>query len=150
MKPVLQALVLAERVYETKTGQMVIAGTFRGVRFSKRPLVKEMDTPEGGRCQLIAGGQDGGSPHAYVSLTDICDGTEVVFQFVNLTKNEILLSMTAAIHGVDRLGIVELNLPLPKLPIAEEGIYAFEVVCEGEILGSHRVVAEQIHHEEGE
>ena len=37
-----------------------------------------------------------------------------------------------------------LSLLLPALPIQEEGVYAFEVVCEGEILGTYRITAEEI------
>ena len=41
----------------------------------------------------------------------------------------------------DRLATVEIILPLPAFGQfkLEPGMYAFEVVCEGEVIGSHRL-----------
>ena len=86
----------------------------------------------------------GGSPYAYVSLTDVCENTLLQVQFVNLTKNAVLFSKEVTVNCPDRLATVELVLPLPPLPVHEPGIYAFEVVCEGDILGSCRIKAEEL------
>ncbi len=141
MKPVLQALVLAEHVYQDVSGKKVIAGTFNRVRFTKKPLSQHVKTPEGGTGVIIPGGMQGGSPYAYLSLTDVCDQTELTLQFVNLTSNKTLLGKKVVVNVSDRLATVELVLPLPALPIDEPGTYAFEVVCEGDILGSYRIAA---------
>ena len=90
------------------------------------------------------GGMSIGSPYAYVSLTDVCDGTKVQIQFLNLSKNVALFGNEVTLTNVDRLSNVELVLPLPPLPISEAGVYALQVVCEGEILGSWRIVAEDL------
>lgn len=144
MKPVLQALVLAERVYQDITGKKVIAGTFGGVKFSRKPPIVEIVGPDGQKQQAIMGGMMVGSPAAYVSLTDVCDGTTIEIQFLNLTKNLVLFGTAITIPHVDRLSNVELVLPLPVLPITEAGIYALEVLCEGGILGACGVVAEDL------
>ena len=145
MKPVLQALVLAEKVYEDKTGKKIIAGTFDAV-FYKRiaDLVQERELPSGKTQRLVPGGLHGGSPWAYISVTDALDGTELTLQFVNLTRNIVLLETKIVIQSQDRLNAVEIIAPLPPLPISEDGTYAFEVVCEGQILGSHRIIAKEL------
>ena len=145
MKPVLQALVLAERVYEDKSGKKIIAGTFNLVRFTRRlSPVQEHELPDGTKETVVVGGIHGGSPYAYISLTDVCDNTEIHLQFVNLTKNQVLFGKKIVIPCNNRLGTVEIVAPLPPLPVNEPGTYAFEVVYDGEILGSHRILAEEL------
>lgn len=144
MKPILQALVLADRVYEDKTGKKIIVGTFSGFKFSKKPPIAEIVRPDGKKQLVIAGGMAMGSPSAYISLTDVCDGTKLQIQFVNLSKNYVLFGNQIQLTNVDRLANVELVLPLPTLPIRESGTYAIEVLCEGEVLGSWRLMAEDM------
>jgi hypothetical protein len=144
VKPVLQALVLAERVYEDRSGKKIIAGTFNRVKFSTRPLVREIENPDGTKRTIVPGGMHGGSPYAYMSLTDVCDGTTLHLHFVNLTKNEVLFANAVCISNSDRLATIELVVALPPLPIKTEGTYAFEVVCDEEILGSCRIQAEEL------
>lgn len=145
MKPVLQALVLAERVYQDVTGKKIICGTFNRVCFKQAAeLVQEKKSPGGEKKLVVLGGMHAGSPYAYISMTDVVDGTQLTLQFVHLTKNVVLLERVIAVKCEDRLKTVELIVPLPPLPVAEEGVYAFEIVCEGEILGSHRIVGEEL------
>jgi hypothetical protein len=144
LKPVLQALVLAERVYQVDDGKKIIAGTFDTVYFTKSPVVKEVNGPGGTKQKLLPGGMHGGSPYAYLSLTDVCDQTKLVLHFVNLTKNKVLFGKEIEIPSTDRLRTVEIVLALPLLPISEAGTYAFQVLCEGEILGSHRLTAQEL------
>ncbi len=142
MKPVLQALVLAEKVYEDKTGKKIIAGTFDTVCLRARAdVIQEVESPNGETKQLVQGGVRGGSPSAYISITDVLDETELTLQFVDLTRNVVLLETRLVIKCKDRLGTIEIVTPLPPLPISKGGTYALEVVCEGQILGSHRIIA---------
>lgn len=144
MRPVLQALVLAEHVYQDVTGKMIIAGTFNTVVFSRQKLSRCVKSEKGEQYLLVPGGMHSGSPYAYVSLTDVCDGTELKFQFVNLSKNYVILEKSIVLNPGNRLDTVEFSLPLPRLDIDEEGLYSFEVLCEGEILGAHRIKAREI------
>lgn len=138
MKPVLQALVLAERVYEVVGGQKVIAGTFNGVKLRRR--VPEQPVPgEGGKAVLVGGAM--GSPWAYISLTDVCNNTELQLQFVSLSRNVVLFETKLIVQCDNRLATVEVIVALPLLQLPEPGTYSFEVVCEGEVIGSHRVIA---------
>jgi hypothetical protein len=144
VKPVLQALVLAEHVYQDVTGKKVIAGTFNRVRFTRKPLIREVEQPDGTKTTVVPGGMHGGSPYAYISLIDVCKGTKLLLQFVNLTKNAVVFGTELTVDCDDRLQTIEIVIPLPPLPIQESGVYAFEVVCEGEILGSYRITAEEL------
>ena len=140
VKPVLQALVVADRIYEDKAGKKIIVGTFNSWMFSRKPTVEHVEHPNGTKGQIIFGGMQAGSPSAYLSLTDVCDGTKLLLRFVNLTKNIVIFSTEGAVQNVNRLEMVELVFPLPVLPIGEAGTYALEVLCEGDILGSWRIV----------
>jgi hypothetical protein len=145
VKPVLQALVVADRVYQdASSGKKVIAGTFSGFKFSKRPPVAEIVRPDGQKQRVVAGCMSAGSPYVYISLTDVCDNTTIQIQFLSLSKNIVMFGNAVTIEKVDRLSNTELVLPLPTLPISEAGVYALQVICEGEILGSWRIVAEDL------
>jgi hypothetical protein len=144
VKPVLQALVLADRVYQDVSGKKIIAGTFSRYNFSKKPPISELVNPDGTKKKVLAGGMSIGSPYAYLSLTDLCEGTKLQIQFLNLSKNLVLFGNELTIDKVDRLRNVEIVLPLPVLPIMESGTYALEGLCEGEVLGSWRILAENI------
>ena len=143
MKPVLQALVLAEKVWEIDGGRKIIAGTFNRVFITQRPPDQEIETPDGGKRRLVPAGVDPGAPWAYINLTDVWDNTTIELQFVSLTRNRVVFSTSAIVKCNDRLATVEIAIPLPRLDIPEEGVYAFEVVCEGEVIGSHRITAKR-------
>jgi hypothetical protein len=142
MKPVLQALILAERIYEDKSsGKKVICGTFNRVTmFQIEREVHEAD--DGTKHTIVPGGTDFGCPAAYVSLTDVVEGTELVLQFFNQTKNESVLHTGVRITGADRLATIEIVVPLPTVSsfIKEPGTYSLDVLWKGELLGSHRVL----------
>lgn len=145
MRPILQALVLADHVYTDRvTGKNIIAGTFHGVLFSRKKPIKEVELPDRSKHALMLGGVQSGSPYLYMSLTDVCEGTKLQLQFVNLTKNAVLLGTEIRVDSKDRLQTIEVVLPLPALPIQEPGSYSLEVLCEGEILGSHRLKVEEV------
>jgi len=127
VKPVLQSLVLAERIYRDVGGQYVIAGTFN-------------EREDGRKVRLVEGGGSG-APWVYIGITDVCDGTKLNLQFVSLDKNKILFETNVTITNVQRLQLVEIAIPLPHFQLEEPGTYAFEIVCDGEIVGSHRLVA---------
>jgi len=144
VKPVLQALVLAEHVYEDKSGKKIIAGTFNGINFRRTQPIREVEQPDGIKTQLIEGGAHGGSPYAYISLTDVLDNTSLELQFISLKRNKVVFRTGLIVRCPDRLATVELVVPLPPLIVPETGTYAFEIMCEGEVIGSHRIVANEI------
>jgi hypothetical protein len=145
----LQALVVADHVYQDQqTGKKVICGTFNTFRFSRKLPVNELQAPDGTKQTVIAGGGQSGSPYAYVNLTDVCDGTKLRLQFVNLNKNVVLFGTELTIGNTNRLATIELVFPLPRLPIQEAGAYALELLCDGDLVGSYRITAENMDEKE--
>lgn len=141
MKPVLQALVLAERIYEDKSGKKVICGTFNGL-FIGKIAIPEKELSDGSKMRVLPGGTDMGSPAAYISVTDVVDGTELVLQFVNQSTNKVVFRAGVKLEVKDRLETVEIVAPLPPMSaiINKPGVYSFDVLCDAEILGSHRLI----------
>ncbi len=145
MTPVLQALIVAEHVYTDVSGKKIIAGTFNSIHFSRNTdLIEERETEEGQAQHFVRDGTVAGSPYAYISITDVTNGTELTLQFVSLSKNAVIFETKLLIECDDRLQTIEIVAPLPPLIVSEAGIYAFEIVCEGVIIGSHRIVALEI------
>src|SRR5437867_1986037 len=114
MKPVLQALVLADRIYTDRSGKKIIAGTFDCVIIGTlKP--REVQLPDGTKLPMLPGGTDAGCPSLYISLTDVVNGTGITVQFVNAAKNESLIHLDFSIKSESRLETHEIVLPLPKL-----------------------------------
>jgi hypothetical protein len=144
-KPVLQALVVADHVYtDNPSGKKIIAGTFSGFQFGKLPPLPEKKLADGTTQKALVGGVQPSSPYAYISLTDVCDGTKLLLQFVNLTKNVVLFETGLTVNCNDRLKTIEIIAPLPFLPMREAGLYALELVWEGEIIGSWRIASREV------
>ncbi|NQU20084.1 MAG: hypothetical protein HQ567_02295 [Candidatus Nealsonbacteria bacterium] len=143
MKPVLQALLLADSVYQdAATGKHIIVGTFNRVTFKKdgaKPVAIEVNGEE---KTLIPGGNRAICPCAYISLTDIRGKAQCVLRYVNLEQNTVLLQIQFAIECPDPLQTVEVALPMPMLPPIA-GVHALELLCDDEPLGSHRITVEE-------
>lgn len=149
VKPVLQALVLADHVYTDKSGKMIIAGTFNRIIRKTFTVPEVPPTPDptmGKPRRLVLGGTDLGCPWFYLSLTDVIDGTQLLLQFVHHGKNEVLFDTAIGIRNQDRLATIEIARQLPPLApyVQEPGEYSFDVVSEGDILGSHRLIVEVV------
>src|ERR1700730_12087286 len=139
--PVLQALVVADRVYEDKgTGKKIIAGTFSRLLF-KRPQQVEPGKP----LTVPPSAAQAGPPSAYTSLTDIHGAANLIVRYVRLDGQDgppIFQTDTIAVRCEDRLATVELAIPLLPLPIVK-GVFALEVLCAGQLLGSHKIVVDE-------
>ena len=141
MKPLLQALVLAERIYEDRSGKKIIAGTFHQINIGQMPIM-QIKAPDGTMRSGVPGGTDPGCPSLYISLTDVVDGTEITLQFVNVSQSTTVFQSGFKIHSSDRLATIEIIAPLPPMSMLgqEQGDFSFDVLWNGEILGSHRVL----------
>jgi hypothetical protein len=152
-KPILQALVLADHVYQDRiTGKMIIAGTFTRV-VSVRP-----SQPADFKGPLAASGVEGadkqldrisaenvgtvGSPYAYMCLTGIHTSAELEMRYVDLRTYKPLFRAALTVQCDNPLRAVELGIRLPMpLPMPHNGEYSLELLCEEEMLGSWRVSA---------
>ncbi len=146
MKPVLQALLLADHVYQdAATGKKVIAGTFNQLRFFKkqRPGSPE-DVESAGAQQQVFGGVHSGSPYVYISLTDIRGSVSCVLRYVDLEDNKALLETEFSITCGDPLETREIIVPMPPLPAGKAGIHALELLCDDAPVGSLRITVVEI------
>ncbi len=126
--PVLQSIVLCDCVYaDARTGKKVLAGTFNTLWAQEFPSVF------------------GRSTFVYLCLTEVHDEAIVNLRYVDLAKNEPLLSLEGlSVTAGSPLDSVELAVETPPLPMPKPGAYAFEVDCGGAPLGAIRLQAQQI------
>jgi hypothetical protein len=145
VKPVLQALLLADHVYEDKnTGKKVIAGIFNRLWFARSETAPREIEQEGVKRQIVPGAMRAGSPYAYLSLTEIRGTLPCVLRYVALEDDKPLFQCAFDIRCDDPLGTVEVVVPLPPLPTEQTGVYALELVCDNEPVGCVRVVVQEL------
>jgi hypothetical protein len=158
-KPVLQALLIADKVYQDLSGKKIIAGTFNRLIGLQRPQPTQADgADETGEVGAHTGATSpddaprrrpmspaevlkAGSPSVYISLTDVVGKVRFTLRYVDLRDNSALLEVSFDLEGKDRLATNEVVLPVPPLPIPHEGVFALELLCADELLGSHRITA---------
>ena len=146
MKPVLQALLVADRVYEDKaTGKKVVAGIFRQLHFKKPEDLKAELEKKGLPGNVVLGGLDAGSPWVYASLTDVRGTQPLGLRYVSLDEDKVVFETQLTVSCGDPLATLEIVAPLPKLPTARAGTYALELVWNDEPLGAFRIIVKEFH-----
>lgn len=100
-------------------------------------------SPPAAKSQPIQSLMQAGSPFAYFSVTELVGRKTFEVRYVDLHDNRVLFQAEVPIECDDPLKTIEVSLPLPRLPLValQERSYALEVLCEGTLLGSHRVLA---------
>jgi hypothetical protein len=169
--PILQSLLLADHVYRDQmTGKHIICGVFSTIYFTPNqpgtPAAGTQPGVSGGggtgedqgdgsggggtrridqpaKPQSLQSMMQAGSPYVYFSVTELTERKIFQVRYVDLHENRVLFQAEVGIECEDPLKTIEVTLPLPRLPLValEERSYAVEVVCEGTLLGSHRVLA---------
>lgn len=146
VKPVLQALLVADHIYEDKsTNKKVICGTFTTLSARRSPAT---DGEEGGQKTQhsetsVSGYQRTGSPWAYVCLTSCMGHYECVLRYVCLGDDVPVFEGKVQFEAKDKLQVVEIVVPLPPLNFRKFGAHALELLWEGEMLGSWRINVEE-------
>ena len=123
-KPVLQALLLADQVYQDqRTGKKVIAGTFNKLWSPRFPA------------------QLGRTTFAFICITDIRGRATLRLQYRDLSDNSVLMQLNegAVVEAASPNDSIELIVAVPGFPMPRPGVYSFDVVHEVEILGSLRI-----------
>lgn len=140
MKPKLQALLLADRIYQDKlTGKFIVAGIFNRLFFSRVALKKEATSEEGEKFVKVPGGLNSGSPYCYISIIDLQGEATFQLRYVDLGDETVLFYTNLTVRSTDRLTTVEVAVPLPNLPHPHEGVYSLELVHDNDPLGCFRV-----------
>lgn len=146
-RPILQALLLADHVYQDLTTKKhVICGVFGKLLFRSRSAIAQKNTDETERKEApeqvsIQRLMTAGSPFAYLNLTEVQGTKEFELRFVDLSDNSVLFGGKFGVQSQDPLQNIELTVPLPPLPTPHEGAFALELLCDNELLGSLRVLA---------
>jgi hypothetical protein len=136
VKPVLQAMVLADRVYrDADTGKFLIIGTFGKVMVKlSRP-----EPPDGG-VTVVTSEQvaDAGTPSLYLAMTDIHGTVDLTLRFVHLVTHEAYFEGGVQLRADDPLKLCEAALGLPRLT-AEPGRYSLDLLWNEELIGQWRI-----------
>lgn len=140
MKPILQALVVADYVYQDRlTGKMVVAGIFHNIQFFSKDAVQKEAQVRGG-MPVMQTGYATGSPFAYVSLTELRGEYKFNLRYVDLSNESVIFQIGFDVTCQDPLESVEGRIPLPMLPSDKAGTFALELLWnEHEPLGLFRI-----------
>lgn len=84
-----------------------------------------------------------GSPHAYLSVTDVHGEVKLALRYVQLDGNQVMFQTERTLKCDDPLATVEVVVPLPPLPLIS-GVFALEVLCDDELLGAHRIIVDEM------
>ena len=123
IKPVLQALLLADHVYvDHATGKRIIVGVFDFLKTPEFPTQFQRTT------------------FAYCAFTGIRGKIDVIFRYVDLESNEVLMeTIPIEVRAEDPITTSDLVTEIPPLPMPHPGVYALEVHSCDELIGSLRV-----------
>lgn len=140
MKPVLQALVVADRVYrDGQTGKSIIVGTFSQIVTGVPSVTKQTDD-KGQESHFFHGGMQPGSPWAYICLTEVRGRLPLQIRLVDYQTHEAILAFGFEVECDNPLISLEYAIPLPMLPISNPGVYGIEVSCDdGIALGTWKI-----------
>ena len=141
MKPILQALLVADHVYQDKaTGKKIVAGIFHNLYYHKTPPSStEGDKQEPNTVRVTAGGHRAGSPFCYISLTEVRGEQEFELRYVDLNDDKPLIQTTFRVNSPSPIDTIEAIIPLPALPVGKAGTFALELLWCNEHLGAHRI-----------
>jgi hypothetical protein len=142
-KPILQAMVLADHVYQDRlTGKHIISGTFTGILFATATvaLTGEGDDQRQVISQPIT---KAGSPYLYLALAEVHGELPLGLKFVDLSDSSVLFEAEVVVTAADPVAVAEYILPMPPLPTNKVGNYSLDLLHDGEILGSWRITVKK-------
>lgn len=144
VKPVLQAMVLADHVYQDRlTGKHIIAGTFTKIIFRKPRDGKITDGKVAGETVPVWQASQMGSSLLYLAFTSVHNTPELHLRFVDLSDASVLLELKFNLQAEDPVAVVELSIPMPRLPIErKKACYSLDLLWQNEQLGAWRIDAD--------
>lgn len=139
-KPVLQAMVLADHVYQDRmTGKFIIAGTFSAIIRQNPPNLQTDSAGEILHPIPIGAMASAGSPYLYLALVEVIGQVPLILKFIDLADASLLFEANIIVGSTDPLLVAEYVIPMPQLPIAKSGNFSLDLLHDNEILGSWRV-----------
>jgi len=142
-RPILQALVIADHVYQDVTsGKMIVCGIFHNIHHAPSESAPD---PDSKKNNLFASqnGYTVGSPFAYISLTDLCGMHSFNLRYVNLATEKVYFDFRLDIECKDPLQHIDVRVALPPLPM-DIGVYALELLWKAnEPLGAFRICVQE-------
>jgi hypothetical protein len=145
VKPILQSLLLADKVYEDKaTGKKIIAGIFNKLLLAQDPPPPTGNGAGEHRTPAMPVGIHAGSPSLYISLVDCKGKLPLSLRFVDLADNKVLMHAELSVECSDPLATVEIVIPMPPLDTPRPGVYALELLYDDGPLGSLRITADKV------
>lgn len=140
MKPILQALVLADHVYQDKSsGKIIVAGIFSNLSIARKAHSPEANLNEGPRVIDASEFIRAGSPSCYINLASIRGTLPLELRYVDLADNSLVMTIGFTVVNDDPLRNVEIIVPVPPLPTPHVGAYVLELLSNDELIGSHRI-----------
>jgi hypothetical protein len=149
LKPIVQALLVADHVYTDKaTNKKIVAGIFHRLWFRKPgdvprpPDDPALGTQPGeakGTISVPPGGYNAGSPFCYISLTEVHGKQPFELRYIDLSSDQVIFGTKFGIECNDPLQTIEMVLPLPPLPAVKAATYTLELFWNDEALGAHRI-----------
>jgi hypothetical protein len=150
VKPILQALLVADHVYEDKrTSKKVVVGIFSSLLMVKNATEEHRGGDSGPDAAVeqkkkpLSSIEQAGSPYVYVNLTDLKGTAELKLRYVSLESHQAIFETSAfQVSASSPLENVEVVMPLPMLPRLP-GVYALELLAGEEPLGSYRITVQE-------
>ncbi len=146
MKPILQALLVADHVYTDKdSGKKIIAGVLREIH---SVLKEDQPRPEGAEdletnknlaTRAMIPHTAIGSPYVFISITEVTGQQEFELRFVDLKDDSVIYTLCIKMKCDDPLRVNEVLIPLPQWNVKRFGAHAFELLWKDEPLGMYRV-----------
>jgi hypothetical protein len=123
VNPTLQAIWLAEEVsLEDDTGKVTVSGIFNVIELPQQ--VVSYDQPV----------------TLFFALSGVHGRTDMQLCLVDLLTLEVVLTRPVRVESDDPLEITDVSVRVNTMPPSHSGSYSWELHCEGEMLGSSRLI----------
>ena len=140
MKPRVQAILLADHVYKDEfTGKYIVSGIIDTYLFNPNPP----PAPKNESGDIPLDMQRAGAPYVYVNLTEFNGKFDFELRYLSLKSDQVLAAFSFQMASYDPLKTVQFALAFPSVPKVEDTI-ALELLCEGEVIGSQRIVVSKM------
>ncbi len=126
LKPVIQSLWLADDATQDESGKVTIHGLFDLI---------EVEEPA---REFTSGA------YLFFALREIHGSTTITLRYTHVDSDRLVLERSQTIPADSPLETVDVAIPLPSIPVPEEGSYMWELFWGEDALGSLRCEARYV------